>query len=152
MKMDHRRPSVSFTYGTIGKAHMAPRLYADEIIPRSAPLGWWKSALMSCDFQPDVQGPTSLPRRRNLHCVDHLRVEARCHFNANAGRQQQHVQSPQIAFPIPWHSILFDDARENGFGQSRSSGGANGHHFIFDIPGCIGRGSRCAYFSSVLWG
>jgi hypothetical protein len=43
-KIDHLRPKRSLMYGTKGSAKTAPRLYAAEIIPRSAPFGWLKSA------------------------------------------------------------------------------------------------------------
>lgn len=45
MKMAILLPNVSLTHGTKGSAHMAPRLYAAEIIPSSAPEGLWKSAV-----------------------------------------------------------------------------------------------------------
>ncbi|KAH8636741.1 hypothetical protein IG631_08576 [Alternaria alternata] len=42
-KIAHRRPNLSFTYGTSGRAQSAPRLYAEEMIPRSTPRGSLKS-------------------------------------------------------------------------------------------------------------
>jgi hypothetical protein len=38
-KIAHRRPNLSFTYGTSGRAQIAPRLYAEDMMPRSAPCG-----------------------------------------------------------------------------------------------------------------
>ena len=57
MKIDHRRPKVSLMYGTNGRAQMAPRLYAAEMIPRSAPLGWLKSKEISKGTKSIVRGP-----------------------------------------------------------------------------------------------
>jgi len=54
----HRRPNLSFTYGTSGRAQIAPRLYAEDMIPRSAPCGLLKSTLSAtacCGRNLDLQ-------------------------------------------------------------------------------------------------
>lgn len=135
MKIAHRRPYVSLRYGTNGSAQISPRLYAEEIMPRSAPLGSLKSNLHQHQQQthrPTASSaqPTSLPRRCNLHRINHLRIEARRHFNPDTRRQQQSIEPSQILLPIPWRLIPLYHARQHRVRLPRSSSSADARHSL----------------------
>jgi hypothetical protein len=89
-KIDHLRPKRSFTYGTRGNANTAPRLYAADMIPRRAPLGWPKSIIVSCHLNVVAD------HLQACHCGDICTVLIICESNPEVISMPIHVGSSNM--------------------------------------------------------